>query len=198
MKNITLELFQLGAFKFGDFLLKSGLRSPVYIDLRMTIARPHLLASIAEALHSIARGISFDLLCGVPYTALPFATAISIAHNIPMVLKRREKKEHGTGKMVEGIFSKGQRCLVIEDVVTSGKSILETSEQLNAEGLIVQDAVVLVDREQGGRKILAEKGIQLHSVCTISSIVNALVEKKKIDDTTAAATLGFIQSNQLQ
>ena len=195
--NIALELFELGAFKVGDFLLKSGLRSPFYIDLRLTISNPRLLVFIAEALHTAAKGISYDLLCGVPYTALPFATAISIAHNLPMVLKRREKKAHGTGKMVEGIFRKGQRCLIVEDVVTSGTSILETSAELAQEGLIVQDAVVVLDREQGGRKILAEKGIQLHSVCTISSIVNTLMEKKKIDATTGSSAFGFIQSNQL-
>ena len=195
--NIALELFDLGAFKVGDFLLKSGLRSPFYIDLRLTISNPRLLVFIAEALHTAAKGISYDLLCGVPYTALPFATAISIAHNLPMVLKRREKKAHGTGKMVEGIFRKGQRCLIVEDVVTSGTSILETSAELAQEGLIVQDAVVVLDREQGGRKILAEKGIQLHSVCTISSIVNTLMEKKKIDATTGSSAFGFIQSNQL-
>ncbi|MDE3046408.1 MAG: orotate phosphoribosyltransferase [Verrucomicrobiota bacterium] len=195
---IVLHLFELGALRFGDFLLKSGLRSPIYVDLRATISNPRLLVAVAESLHGAARNISYDLVCGVPYTALPFATAISIAHNIPMILKRREKKAHGTGKMVEGIFQKGQRCLIVEDVVTSGQSVLETAQQLAEEGLIVEDAVVLVDREQGGRKILAEKTLQLHSVCTLSSMIHTLLEKKKIDEKTAADAIAFTQSHQLR
>ncbi len=196
-ESIILQLFEIGAFKFGSFTLKSGQQSPIYIDLRLTISKPKLLVEIAEALWEAASNTSFDLLCGVPYTALPFATAMSIAHTMPMVLRRKEKKEYGTGRFIEGIYSHGHRCLIVEDVITSGKSILETVEPLQHEGLLVKEAVVLVDREQGGRKHLAEKGIRLHAVCTITSIVKTLLQKKKIDEQTADETLRFIQESQL-
>jgi len=195
--TIILQLFEMGAIRFGQFTLKSGISSPIYIDLRLSISNPKLLISIAEALYSRVANISFDLLCGVPYTALPFATAISIQHLIPLILRRKEKKEYGTGKLIEGIFSAGQRCLIIEDVITSGSSILETAQSLIEVGLIVTDAVVLVNREQGGEKNLTERGIQLHSLCTISSIVALLKEKKKIDEKTAKATLDFIHNTQV-
>jgi len=195
--TIILQLFEMGAIRFGQFTLKSGISSPIYIDLRLSICNPKLLISIAEALYSRVANISFDLLCGVPYTALPFATAISIQHLIPLILRRKEKKEYGTGKLIEGIFSAGQRCLIIEDVITSGSSILETAQSLIEVGLIVTDAVVLVNREQGGEKNLTERGIQLHSLCTISSIVALLKEKKKIDEKTAKATLDFIHNTQV-
>lgn len=198
MESIVSQLFELGAFKFGDFLLKSGVRSPIYIDLRLTISNPKLLVAIAEALRDAARIATFDLLCGVPYTALPFATAISIQHNIPMVLRRKEKKEYGTGKLIEGLFTKGQNCLIVEDVVTSGTSILETAETLKEVGLIVTDAVVLIDREQGGLENLAQKGIRLHPVCPISSVVKELEIVGKIDASTAKMTLDFIHSCQVK
>src|SRR6185312_2991904 len=126
MNFLIHKLFEIGAVKFGAFTLKSGIVSPIYIDLRLTISHPRLLVTIGEALHEKVRGAQFDLICGVPYTALPFATAISIQHNIPMVLRRKEKKEYGTGKLIEGAYQKGQRCLIIEDVITSGQSIFET------------------------------------------------------------------------
>ncbi len=105
-QNLILQLFDLGAIRFGTFTLKSGLSSPIYLDLRLTISDPDLLASIASALYEAIPHRSFDLLCGVPYTALPFATAISLQRNIPMVLRRKEKKEYGTAKLIEGIFAK--------------------------------------------------------------------------------------------
>jgi uridine monophosphate synthetase len=190
------KLFEIGAIKFGTFTLKSGIISPIYIDLRITISDPRLLASIGSAMHDLVKNRPFDLVCRVPYTALPIATAISLQHNIPMVLRRKEKKEYGTGKLIEGIFQKGQRCLVIEDVITSGKSIFETIEPLQQEGLVVEDIVVLVDREQGGARHLSDKGYRLHAVCTITSIVNVLLEERKINAATATSVIEFIQKNQ--
>lgn len=198
MQNKTLihKLYDLGVIKFGTFTLKSGIRSPIYIDLRLTISSPKLLVAIGEALHNCVRQASFDLICGVPYTALPFATAISIQHNIPMIMRRKEKKEYGTGKLVEGIYSKGQKCLIIEDIITSGQSILETIAPIEQEGIIVQEIVVLIDREQGGAKRLLDKGYHPHAVCTMSEIVNCLFEEKKINAETVDSTLEFIRSHQ--
>lgn len=194
--NLIRNLFELGAIRFGQFTLKSGVVSPVYVDLRLTIARPKLLVAIGEALHTAMRGCFFDFLCGVPYTALPFATAVSIQHTIPMVMRRKEKKEYGTGKTIEGIFQPGQRCLVIEDVITSGQSLLETIKPLQQEGLIVEDIAVLVDREQGGRRRLEEQGFRVHAVCTLTEIVEELLREKKIERAMATSVLTFIRENQ--
>lgn len=191
------KLFELGAVKFGSFTLKSGIVSPIYIDLRLTISNPKILVMIAEAMHEKARSCKIDLICGVPYTALPFATAISIQHSIPMVVRRKEKKEHGTGKLIEGVFQKDQRCLIVEDVITSGQSIFETIVPLMQEGIIVEDVVVLVDREQGGKKFIESKGFRVHSVCTISTIVKELLYEQKINESVAESVKQFIQSHQL-
>lgn len=190
------KLYELGAIKFGEFKLKSGMISPFYIDLRVTISSPKTLVAIGEAMHECARNCKIDLICGVPYTALPFATAISIQHSIPMILRRKEKKEYGTGKLIEGIYELGQRCLIIEDVITSGQSIFETIVPLTEHGLVVEDIVVLVDREQGGRKFIEKNGFRVHSVCTISEIVDELLKGKKIDATTVTSVKQFIQDHQ--
>lgn len=195
-QTLIHKLFELGAVKFGQFTLKSGIVSPIYIDLRLTISNPKLLVMIAEAMYEMVRVSKIDLVCGVPYTALPFATAISIQHTIPMILCRKEKKEYGTGRLIEGIFEKDQKCLIVEDVITSGSSIMETLVSLAQEGLIAEEIVVLVDREQGGRKFLESKGLKVHSVCTISSIVAELVKEKKINEATASDVKEFIKNHQ--
>ncbi len=186
------ELYHLGALQFGSFTLKSGIVSPFYLDLRLSISSPKLLMEIAGAIQQTTQDCPFDLVCGVPYTALPFATALSIRQNIPMVLTRKEKKEHGTGKMCEGIFCRGQKCLVIEDVITSGQSILNTAALLEAEGLDVQDIVVVVDREQGGRQLLEKKGYRLHSLYTIRQIGEHLLNQGKIDAAALTTICQFV------
>jgi orotate phosphoribosyltransferase len=198
VRTLIHKLFEIGAVKFGEFKLKTGLLSPIYIDLRLTISNPKLLVTIAEAMHEKIRNCKTDLICGVPYTALPFATAISIQHNIPMLLRRKEKKEHGTGNIIEGIFEKDQRCLIVEDVITSGQSIFETIIPLAKEGLIIEDIVVLVDREQGGKKFIESKGFKVHSICTLRMIVEELLREQKINSATAQSVEQFIKKNQTQ
>ncbi len=168
--GIYQKLKDLGCIKFGQFTLKSGIVSPYYIDLRPTISKPELLIEIADLIWEKVKHLSFDLICGVPYTALPFATALSLRQNIPMVLKRKEKKEYGTKKMVEGIFEKGQKCLIVEDVITSGQSILETATDLENEGLVIEDIVVLIDREQGGKELIESKNYRLHPIYSLSGL----------------------------
>ncbi len=191
------KLFELGAVKFGNFTLKSGIQSPIYLDLRLTISAPKLLTSIAELMYAKVRNTRPELVCGVPYTALPFATAISIQHNIPMVLCRKERKAYGTGKQIEGIYKPDQQCLLIEDVITSGQSIFETIIPLQQEGLTVQDIVVLVDREQGGKAFIESKGFHVHPICTITMIVKELTQEKRINQETADGVLNFIRNNQI-
>lgn len=196
ISQIIMKLHEIEAVKFGAFKLKSGIISPIYIDLRLIISHPELLKQVAEAIWSKVNSLSFDLLCGVPYTALPIATAISLNHRRPMVMRRKEAKEHGTRKMIEGSFKQGQRCLVIEDLVTSGASILETIEPLKMEGIAVKDVAVLIDREQGGRKYLAEQGYDLHSVFTISDLLKTLEKNGKMTSAQAADVQNFLRQNQ--
>ncbi len=191
------KLHNIGAVKFGTFTLKSGIISPFYIDLRLIVSYPDLLERIGDIMWEQIQECRFNLICGVPYTALPIATAISLKQGIPMIMKRKEQKDHGTKKMIEGKFESGQRCLIIEDLITSGASIMETIEPLEQEGLVVQDTLVLIDREQGGKQNLVEKGYQLHSVFTITEVFDILESSEKIDSRTAQEAKEFVKKNQV-
>ena len=109
-KQLILRLHEVGAVKFGSFTLKSGLQSPIYIDLRLIISFPDLLKAVAQCMWQIVSPATNkpDVLCGVPYTALPIATHMSLEHNLPMVMRRKEAKNYGTKKLIEGVFETGQ------------------------------------------------------------------------------------------
>lgn len=196
IRDLVLKLNDIEAIKFGSFTLKSGIESPIYLDLRLIVSYPLILKAISEAMWEKIKGVQLDLLCGVPYTAMPIATAISISRNIPMVLRRKEEKNYGTKKMIEGRYHAGQHCVIVEDTVTSGSSIIETMLPLQSEGLVVKDAVVLIDREQGGRENLAKKNLVLHSVMTLSFIIDTLTEAKLIEADVAMKVKEFMHQNR--
>jgi len=171
-KSLIHSLHQIGSIKFGEFILKSGQTSKVYMDLRQIISYPSVLREVSDAIWNSISNQHFDLVCGVPYTALPIATCISIKHNIPMIMRRKEKKDYGTKQQIEGTFKPGQTCLIIEDVITTGGSIIETATDLEAAGLIVKDVAVLVNREQGAKENLEKRKYHVHSVLTLSEILS--------------------------
>ncbi len=181
LKQLILDLHAIEAVKFGSFKLKSGIESPIYIDLRLIISYPRILKQITALLWQQMQPLSFDLICGVPYTALPIAASLSVYRDLPMILCRKEVKDYGTKKRVEGHFTQNQTCLIIEDVITSGASILETIEPLRQEGLQVRDVSVVVDREQGGKEHLEKQGVRIHALLSVSQLLQTLRQEGKID-----------------
>lgn len=195
-KACILELYRIGAIKFGEFTLKSGVVSPIYIDLRLLVSYPELLQQIATLMWDKVSHRNYDRVCGVPYTALPIATAISLAHCLPMVMRRKEAKDYGTKKIIEGAFEPGHNCLLIEDLITSGASVFETIEPLEHEGMKVTDIVVLLDRQQGGKKRIEDKGYTLHSVLTISELLAVLQEENHVSPAVTQKVHTFLEANQ--
>lgn len=174
-KALITALYQIGTIQFGEFKLKSGKTSNIYINLRKIISYPDILRLVSKAMWEATQSCEFDLVCGVPYTALPIATCMSLEHNVPMIMRRKEKKDYGTKQMIEGVFKPGDRCLIIEDVVTSGASILETATDLEAAGLEIKHLVALIDRQQGGRENLEQK-YKLYTILTLSQILKVLLD----------------------
>lgn len=194
-KDFFLECYKLGIIKFGKFTLKSGIESPFYVDLRPLASDPKILKNLAKYLLEMLPLDHFDLICGVPYAALPMATAMSLQSDIPLIIKRKEAKEYGTKKMIEGIFEKGQNCLLVEDVITSGKSLLETIPEIENEGISVSDIVVVLDREQGGKELLESKGYRVHTLFKISEIVQLLEEENLLTSEEVVRIQDFLAGN---
>lgn len=171
-------LYKISAVRFGDFTLKSGQQSSIYLDLRQIISYPIILRTVASQIwHAIEGHVtSTELICGVPYTALPIATCLSLQHNIPMIMRRKEAKNYGTGKIIEGAFQPGQTCLIIEDIITTGGSILETVDTLNNVGIKANVAAAFIDRDQGGKNNLQQHGILTYAVFTLPHILKVLAE----------------------
>jgi uridine monophosphate synthetase len=195
-KELILDLYKIEAIKFGKFKLKSGTISPIYIDLRLSISYPKVLGKIAEAIWEKIKDLQFDLICGVPFSAIPFATVIAVNQKVPMIMCRKKSKEHGTKKNIEGHFKPGDYCVLIEDLITSGSSILETIESLKGEGLVVKDVAVLIDREQNGKVLLENKGYNVHAAFTLDEVLETLQNENKIDSATIIQIKEFIQANQ--
>ena len=180
MTRLACELHRAGCVRFGDFVLHSGAHSPVYIDLRRLVTWPNLLQEVARAYVRLLQPLQYDRLAAIPYAGLPIGTAVALQAGTPLIYPRREVKEYGTKRQIEGDYHAGERVVLLDDLITTGGSKIEAMQPLVAEGLNVEDVVVLIDREQGGREDLAGHGLRLHAVLTLRELVECIGTRGKI------------------
>jgi len=196
-------LWKLGAIEFGDFTLgQTAVHSPVHVNLRLLVSKPTALQRAArvirDELEARRRMLNpqvapFQLVAGVPFGGLHLATAFSLRAKVPLIYLRTRRPKSA---QIEGLYEPGQTVLIIDDLITGGHSIVDTAERLEKARLQVRDAVVLVDRQQGGRQRLKRHGINLISVLTLEVALNYLMSSGKISEEWYRRSLDYLKANR--
>jgi orotate phosphoribosyltransferase len=179
-------------FKRGDFLLVSGKRSRIYFNMKATMMTPEGAAQCARGLLSVLDGLEADYVAGLEMGAVPLLGGIAAAsweagRPIGAVFVRKAAKAHGTSLMVEGLDDAGgetlagKRVVLIDDVATSGGSILKAADQIAAAGGVMKDAIVILDREQGASEMLRGRRITLHTLFTATDLGVTNTDRKPLD-----------------
>lgn len=194
--QLILQLYDAGCVQFGEFTLASGLRSPIYLDLRRMASDPALLRRAAQAYAGLIEPLQYERLAAVPYAALTIGTAVALETTSSLIYPRKEAKAYGAGRAIEGIFARGERVVVVEDLVTSSGSVMKAIEILEAAGLVVQDVAVLIDREQGGSEALAAAGYRLHAVLTMTQILETLQRAGRVSPDQITAVKSYLRSTK--
>jgi orotate phosphoribosyltransferase len=197
MKQVGILLIKNNAIKFGDYILASGKKSPYYIDLRQTISSPITMDWIGNSLtriivNEIGRE-KIDKILGVPTAGVPFATVVSQKLGIPLIYYRQARKEHGVRKKIEGILERNDRVLIIDDLITTGESVIESAEVVRDQGGVVNELVVLLDREQGGRDRLRSSRVEPHVLFKISDAMEWLHNVGLIEDNIFQTVKEYIE-----
>ena len=192
MTSIADQLYTAGCIKFGTFTLKSGLTSPIYVDLRLLVSHPPLLREAAGQMAQIAGQLAFDRIAAIPYAGLPIGTALALEMDRPLIYPRQQVKAHGTRRAVEGTFEPGETVLVVDDLITRGTSKIEAIAPLEEADLVIKDVLVLIDREQGGTEDLAQRGYRLHAVTTLAEILDQLLASERITSRLHAEVTAYL------
>ena len=185
-KEFSAFLYEKKIIRFGDFTLASGKKSQYYIDLRLVPSYPIYYRKMIKGLQNIiAEDIGFEnfhSLVSVPTGGLVVAASLAIEIVKPIIYVRKEAKEHGTGKAVEGVTCQDMKLLMIEDVVTSGGSVINAIKSIKDEKMTETDTYAVVDRMEGATEALQAEGVKLHSLLTIKQIAESLFEQKLITE----------------
>ena len=186
VKEFATFLHQKEIIKFGEFTLASGKKSSYYVDLRLVPSYPHQFRTMIKYLqNNIVESIglnSFDSLVSVPTGGLIIASALAIEIVKPLIYVRSKPKDYGTSKSVEGQIYEGMKVVMIDDVATTGGSVVNAIKSLKEANITIEDAYVIVNRMEGADEALKELGVKLHSITDVMQITQALHKQKLVDD----------------
>ena len=180
--DLALALYSIGVIKFGAYKLKAGNIAPFFLDLRILVSHPRILRDASWEMAHLLSTLTFDRLAVIPYAAMPIGTALALEMERPMIYPRREKRDYGAERAVEGEYKPGETVVLIDDLIISGEGKIAAIETLHAAKLNVRDVVVLIDPEQGGAQVLAQQGYHLHSVFTVSEWMRILHEGDHVSE----------------
>ena len=185
VKEFAIFLYKNNIIRFGNFTLASGKNSSYYVDLRLIPSYPHQFRKMIKNLQNLIvekTGLDdFDCLASVPTGGLVVTSALAIEIVKPLIYVRSKPKEHGTAKSIEGKISAGMKVVMVDDVVTTGTSVLNGINQLKEAGLLISDLYVIINRLEGADKALSDIGVQTHQLTDILEITDILFQEKLID-----------------
>lgn len=186
VKEFTIFLFENKILRFGDFTLASGKKSPYYIDLRLVASYPHQFRKMIKNLQNLISdelGLdSFESIVSVPTGGLVIASALAIETVKPLMYVRNKPKDYGTTKSIEGKFSEGMKVVMIDDVATTGGSVINAIKILKEENIMIKDAYVIVNRSEGAEQALKEQGVKIHQIADMREMTEILHKEGKISD----------------
>jgi orotate phosphoribosyltransferase len=186
VKEFSTFLHENKIIRFGDFTLSSGKKSSYYVDLRLVPSYPHQFRKIVKVLQNeIIKDIGldkFDSLVSVPTGGLVFASALAIETVKPLIYVRNKPKDYGTSKSVEGKIWEGMKVVMIDDVATTGGSVVNGIKSLKEVKIKVDDAYVIVNRMEGADEALKEEGVTMHSITNVMQITKSLFEQNLVGE----------------
>ena len=195
-EKIAKALVDASVVKFGDFTLASGIKSSIYVNLRVVPSYPESFAIIIEELSKVVKKIKPDVVAGAETAGIPLAAAISLKTKIPMIYVRKRPKGYGMNQLIEGDLKQNQKVVLVDDMATNAFSKLAFIEGIRQAGGIVNDVVIVLDREQGGAEALAKENVKLHSLITLKEQLNYMKDNNLIDDSKYNETLNYLEQNK--
>ncbi len=192
--ELAKKLYEEGIILFGKFKLASGIESPYYIDLRKALSKPHLLREIIEAYKNVVEKIpEVDVIVGIETGSIPWAAILAYILNKPLAYVRKKPKEHGAMKLIEGEISEGKYAIVVDDVSTTGGSLLRATRILRENSVKTEYAVVFVDREQGAKRNLEKENVKLISIFTVTELLKYIRSLGFISETKYREIIDYVR-----
>ena len=195
-EKVAKALTDANVVKFGEFTLASGIVSPIYVDLRVLPSYPESMATITEELVKVVKKLNPDVVAGAETAVIPLSTAISLKTKIPMINVRKRPKSYGTKEQIEGVLEKDAKVVLIDDMATNAFSKIKFIEGIKNSGGVVEDVVIVLDREQGGVEALAKENVKLHSLITLKELLSYMKDNDMVDEDKYNEILDYLEKNQ--
>ncbi len=192
--KLAKALCDANIIKFGLFSLSSGRKSPVYVDVRVLPSSPKSFSITVDELVKKVKELKVDVVAGAETAGISIAAAIAIKAKLPMIYVRKRPKSYGTMSFIEGVLEKDQKVVLIDDMITDGKSKIRFIEGIRKEGAVCEDVLVVLDREQGGTENLASENLKLHSLITLKELLEYMKKNELVDEDNYNITMNYLNN----
>jgi orotate phosphoribosyltransferase len=195
-EKIGKALTEANVLKFGDFTLVSGIKTPIYVDMRVLPSYPGPFKIITDELSKIIKKLKPNVVAGAETAGIPLATAVSLKTKIPMIYVRKRPKSYGAKEMIEGVLKKEDKVVLIDDMATNGFSKIKFIDGIKQSGGIVNDVLIVLDREQGASETLAKENVKLHYPITLKELLEYMKEHNEVDETKYKEVIDYLSKNR--